>query len=175
MVCRLQHHIMLPPSSDWTSTWWLGQQGPPKHWFPTAFYMASQPRSPRPERSVMVCWILKCVGRTEEWISVLIYEWILYQRSRDNSVGIVLGYELDNRGFRVRFPAGAVNFSLHPCIQNGSGTHPASYPMGTRGSFPGVKRPGREADHPPPSSAEVKNAWSYTSIPPIRLHGMVLS
>jgi hypothetical protein len=27
----------------------------------------------------------------------------------------------------------------------------------------GVKRPGREADHSPPSSAEVKNAWSYTS------------
>jgi hypothetical protein len=30
----------------------------------------------------------------------------------------------------------------------------------------GVKRPGREADHSPPSSAEVKNAWSYTSTPP---------
>jgi hypothetical protein len=30
------------------------------------------------------------------------------------------------------------------------------YPMGNRGSFPGVKRPGREADHSPPSSAEVK-------------------
>jgi hypothetical protein len=29
-----------------------------------------------------------------------------------------------------------------------------------------VKRPGREADHSPPSSAEVKNAWSYTSTPP---------
>ena len=27
--------------------------------------------------------------------------------------------------------------------------------MGT-GSFPGVKRPGRDGDHPPPSSAEVK-------------------
>jgi hypothetical protein len=27
----------------------------------------------------------------------------------------------------------------------------------------GVKRPGREADHAPPSSAEVKNKWSYTS------------
>jgi hypothetical protein len=38
-----------------------------------------------------------------------------------------------------------------------------------------VKRPGREADHSLPSSAEVKNAWSYTSIPPIRLHGVVLS
>jgi hypothetical protein len=29
----------------------------------------------------------------------------------------------------------------------------------------GVKRPVREADHSPPSSAEVKNAWSYTSTP----------
>jgi hypothetical protein len=27
----------------------------------------------------------------------------------------------------------------------------------------GVKRPGREADHSHKSSAEVKNAWSYTS------------
>jgi hypothetical protein len=39
----------------------------------------------------------------------------------------------------------------------------------------GVKRPGRETDHSPLSSAEVKNAWSYTSTPPIRLHGVVLS
>jgi hypothetical protein len=29
----------------------------------------------------------------------------------------------------------------------------------------GVKRPRREADHLPPSSVEVKNAWSYTSTP----------
>jgi hypothetical protein len=29
----------------------------------------------------------------------------------------------------------------------------------------GVKRPGSEADHSPPSSAEAKNAWSFTSIP----------
>jgi hypothetical protein len=28
-----------------------------------------------------------------------------------------------------------------------------------------VKRPGGEVDHSPPSSAEVKNAWSYTSTP----------
>jgi len=38
----------------------------------------------------------------------------------------------------------------------------------------GVKQPGREADHSPPSSAEVENAWSYIPIPPIRLHGVVL-
>jgi hypothetical protein len=28
-----------------------------------------------------------------------------------------------------------------------------------------VKRPGREADHQPPFSDEVKNAWSYNSTP----------
>jgi hypothetical protein len=50
-----------------------------------------------------------------------------------------------------------------------------SYPMGTGGSFLGVKRPGREADHSPPSSVEVKNAWRYISTPHIRLHDMVLS
>jgi len=39
-----------------------------------------------------------------------------------------------------------------------SGAHPASYPMGTGGPFPGGKaRPGRDADHSPPSSAEVVN------------------
>jgi len=41
--------------------------------------------------------------------------------------------------------------------------------MGTGGSFPGDK-----ADHSPLSSVKVKNAWSYTSIPLIRLHGVVL-
>jgi hypothetical protein len=73
-----------------------------------------------------------------------------------------------------------VNFSisgfrtLRYCIQ-GSGAHPASYPVSDGGSFLGVKRPESGADYSPPSSAEVKNAWSYTSTPPIRLHGVVLS
>jgi hypothetical protein len=56
----------------------------------------------------------------------------------------------------IRFPSGAGNFSLHPRVRNCSGARPASCPVGARGSFPGVKRPGREADHLPPSSAEVK-------------------
>jgi hypothetical protein len=61
---------------------------------------------------------------------------------RDSSVGIALNYGLDDRGSKVRFPAGAGNFSLHHRAQNGSGAHPASYPMGTRGSFPGGKESG---------------------------------
>jgi hypothetical protein len=37
-------------------------------------------------------------------------------------------------------------------------THPASCTMDTGGPFPGGKeRPGRDADHSPPSSAEVEN------------------
>jgi len=37
--------------------------------------------------------------------------------------------------------------------------------LGTGYCFLGVKLSGREADHSPPSNAEVQNAWSYTSIP----------
>jgi hypothetical protein len=42
----------------------------------------------------------------------------------------------------------------------------ASYPVGTEGSLPGIKRPGRESDHSPPTSAEVKKTWIYKSTPP---------
>jgi len=53
--------------------------------------------------------------------------------------------------------------------------------------FPGDKGPDHEADLSPPSYAEVKNEWSYTSTPQyvfktwclikqkIRIHGVVLS
>jgi hypothetical protein len=63
-------------------------------------------------------------------------------QSRDSSVGVALGYRLDDQSYRVRFPAGAGNFSLHHCVQNVSGAHPASCPMGTRGSFLGGEAAG---------------------------------
>jgi hypothetical protein len=56
--------------------------------------------------------------------------------------GIGLGYGLDDRGSRVRFPVGTENFSLHHRVQKGSGAYPASYPMGTGDSFPGGKAAG---------------------------------
>jgi hypothetical protein len=59
-------------------------------------------------------------------------------KSRDRLVGMAL----DDRGSRVRFLAGAGNFSLHHRLQNGSEAHPASYLLGTRGSFPGGKAAG---------------------------------
>jgi hypothetical protein len=63
-------------------------------------------------------------------------------KSRNSSVGIALGYGLDDQGTKFRFPARAGNFSLHHRVQNGSGAHSASYPMGTRDSFPGGKAAG---------------------------------
>jgi hypothetical protein len=68
----------------------------------------------------------------------------------DSSVGIMIGYGLDGPGIESRWGA---RFFVH--VQTGPGAHPASCTMGT-GSFPGVKRPGGGADHPPPSSAEVR-------------------
>ena len=66
--------------------------------------------------------------------------------SRDSSVGIATRCGLDGPGIESRWGA-----RLSVPVQTGPGAHPASCTMGT-GSFPGVKRPGRGADHPPPSS-----------------------
>jgi hypothetical protein len=87
---------------------------------------------------VFMAWCL--IKDRDNFILYLLYNILLeYLESRDSSVGIVLGYELDDRGSRVRFPAGAGNFSLHHHVQNGSGAHPVSYPKGTMGSFRGGK------------------------------------
>jgi hypothetical protein len=60
-------------------------------------------------------------------------------KSRDSSVDIALGYGMVDPGSRIRFPAGAGNFSFHHRVQNGSAAYPPSYTMDTRGSFPGGK------------------------------------
>jgi hypothetical protein len=87
--------------------------------------------------------------------------------SPQSSVQIPGQYQetVHNNSIRGSSPGRARNFSPHHRVQTSSGAHRASYPVGTRDSFLGVKRPGREAGHSHPSSAEVKNAWSYTSTP----------
>jgi len=81
------------------------------------------------------------------YIYIFIYLFIM---GRDNSVGIATRYGLDGPGIESRW---GPRFSA--TVQTGCGAHPASYTMGVR-SFPGVKRPRRGVDHPPPSSAKVK-------------------
>jgi hypothetical protein len=97
--------------------------------------------------------------------------------SRDSSISIVTGYGLSDRD---SIPGRGRNIHLRHSAQTGSEAHPASHPMGTGSSFPRIKRQVCvcvcvcEADHSPPSSAEVKNAWSYTSVPRIFIHVKVL-
>jgi hypothetical protein len=62
----------------------------------------------------------------------------------------VSDYGLDDRAIGVRSPAGAKIFHLGPTQP------PVQWVQGVLS--PGVKaRPGRDADHSPPSSAEVEN------------------
>ena len=58
---------------------------------------------------------------------------------------------------RLRFPAGAKDYSLNQRVQTSVGTDPACSLMGIRV----VKRPVREAAHSPLSSAEVNNEFCY--------------
>jgi hypothetical protein len=67
--------------------------------------------------------------------------------SQESAQCDALGYGLDDRCSRVRFPAGVGTFSLHHSVQNGSVDDPVSYPMATRVLSLGVKRPGCESDH----------------------------
>jgi len=70
----------------------------------------------------------------------------------DISCSIMTMLQLDDRGsIPGRDDEGCFYFRHR--VQTSSGT------LST-----GVKRSEREADHTPPSSAEAKNAWSYTSI-----------
>jgi hypothetical protein len=69
---------------------------------------------------------------------------------RDSVVGIATRYELDGPG--IESPWGA-DFP-HTFTPAMGSTQPRI--QWVPGLFPGVKRPGRGVNHPPPSSAEVK-------------------
>jgi hypothetical protein len=85
-------------------------------------------------------------------------------------------YGLDDRSSIPRRGSDGI-FCLRHRVRSRSGAHPASYPMGTGEelSSPRVKWLGLEADQSSPSSAEVKNAWSYTSSPFVHVHGVMLT
>jgi hypothetical protein len=79
-------------------------------------------------------------------------------REPGSSVDIVSDYGLDDRAIEVRSPERRKDFSSSLCVQTGSGAHPGSCIVRTRGTFPGAKaRPGHDSDHSSPSCAEVEN------------------
>jgi hypothetical protein len=98
----------------------------------------------------------------------------LYHRwVRQDSLAIgTADYGLDGRGSIL---GGERNFSVLHSVKTGPGAHPASYPMCIGVPFPGIKRPGREADNrSPPSSADVKIVELYLHSP-LCLHSVVLN
>jgi hypothetical protein len=86
--------------------------------------------------------------------------------SRDSSVGIATGYGLDDQGGESSSPGRVKIFHFSISSRPALGSTQPPIKMGTGGSFPGVKRQEREADHSSPTSAEDKKKWIYTSTPP---------
>jgi hypothetical protein len=87
---------------------------------------------------------------------------------------LTTGWMTEGLKFEVRWGQA---FSFLHIAQTGSGVHSTSYPMGKgKGALsPGVKRPGRVADHSLPTSAEVKKTRVLCIHSLICLHGVVFS
>jgi hypothetical protein len=91
---------------------------------------------------------------TYKYIYIYIYIYIYKSVSR---VAHSVHCLTTDRTAGVRSPTEAEDFSSNLCVQTRSGAHPASCRGGTGGFLSGGKaRPGRDADHSPPSGAEVK-------------------
>jgi hypothetical protein len=89
---------------------------------------------------------------------------MVYNRSRDSVVGIATSYGLEDREVGVRVPVGSRIFSSLRRLDRLCGPpNPIQWVPGALS--PGVKLQGREADHSPPASAEMKKIWIYTSTP----------
>jgi hypothetical protein len=65
-------------------------------------------------------------------LSIIIISTQNKQQSRDSIINIATE-GLEFQSWKDQ------EFSLLHVVQTGSGVHPTSYPMGTRGSFPGIK------------------------------------
>jgi hypothetical protein len=92
--------------------------------------------------------------------------------SWDSSVVYELGYSLEDRGFVSGQRKWIFLFITVPRLALESTKPPIQWVPWALSL--GVKWPERETDQSPPTSAEVKNASSCTSTPPIRLHGVEL-
>jgi len=123
----------------------------------------------RPELSCCVtkkCWNAKLISRLivfKEIIAVYCKNLTLHFGSRGSAGDIATCYGLEGRGsnfsrkkgFRLLQNRPDRIWSIYRFILNGY-----------RRSFQWVKRPGHDVNHSTPSSAKVKNEWSYNSASP---------
>jgi hypothetical protein len=88
------------------------------------------------------------------------------QQSATHKDGIVTDYGLDERGVGVRVPVGSRIFLFSTSHRPALGPTQSAIQWVPGALSPGLKRPGREADHSPPTNPEVKKMWIYTYTPP---------
>jgi hypothetical protein len=147
-------HSTAIQTDDWTHIIFVTQ---PTRGGPPAWVLGEGLTTPY--RKIKKKLIMKCHTGPRNWW------WFLWTRSTGWTIGVLGFYSWRRLGIFLFTTASRT--ALGP-------THPPIQWIPGAPSL-GVKRQGIEADHSPPPSAEVKNAWSYTSTPPIRLHGVVLS
>jgi hypothetical protein len=112
------------------------------------------------------------LGVVLNWAVDVFMEWFLLKHRDNFYLYLYLKlYGLHDRGFECRKGLGISLFTTAPWPALGLTQPPIQWVPANLSL--GVKRPGREAHHSPPSSAEVENAWSSTSTPPVCLHGVV--
>jgi hypothetical protein len=125
-------------------------------------------KTSRPRSYFIILFFCYLISRTnsDNRCFYLIYCSIpLLYVSHSSAVGIATGYGLDYIGVGVQVPVQFkhFNFSISSWLAVGPIQPPIQWVPGALS--PGVKRQGREADHSPPTSAEVKKTWIYTSTP----------
>jgi hypothetical protein len=85
-----------------------------------------------------------------------------WYEASDSILGIATGWTTKG----LMLSSGRVKnflFSMSSWLALGSTQPPIQWAPGALS--PGIKRPGREADHSPPASDEVKKMWIYISTP----------
>jgi hypothetical protein len=99
--------------------------------------------------------ILKFGSNLRKWQRSRHSDWLRAGRPRTPSSS-------HSRGDIFSSPRRPDRFWVPPSLQSN----------GYRGAYsPVLKRPGREADHSPPPSVEVKNTWTYTTTSPYAFMG----
>lgn len=89
-------------------------------------------------------------------LSLLRFSPMFYREGRAKSVQ-GQDYLLDERG--------SILDRIGCLLATASRVHQTSYPVGTGVPSSAVRQPRRDANHSPSSPIDIKNAWSYTSIP----------
>jgi hypothetical protein len=94
---------------------------------------------------------------------------LIHIKNQNSSVGVVTSVW-------VECPKkwGSVTVMVRTFVHITCGSHSASYPLATGGTFLGVNHLRHEADHSSPYSHKVKNGWRYTS-PLACIHNVLLN